>query len=468
MLIDLSPGGRKPTYEELEAENARLRRRVAELEATVADLRQQIEALRRAGKRQAAPFSRGQPKAHPRRPGRQPGHAASHRPVPPKVDCIQDVPLPASRCPDCGGPVEELEVQSQYQTDIPPVQPVTTRFDIHIGQCVECGRRVQGRHPDQTSDALGAAAVQVGPNALALACEMKHRLGLSYGKLHTFFTSVFDFPISRATFVRADRRLARLFAPTYEALILSIRGARAVYGDETGWKIGGHNAWLWVFTEAEITIYAIDPTRAHEVIERILGADFQGVLGCDCFAAYDAVDYRQQKCTAHLLRTASELEADKTRGAVRFPRAVQRLLRAALRLKERQPSLSPHGFAVARGRLEKALDRLLAGTFTDPDNARFANRLRKHRHQLFVFLYEEGVAGTNNAAERAIRPAVIARKLSGGNRTAAGAQTHSILASILQTCRQKGEDFRVWMKTLLCSPQPRVAPWAQPVQPRSP
>jgi hypothetical protein len=108
-------------------------------------------------------------------------------------------------------------------------------------------------------------------------------------------------------------------------------------------------------------------------------------------------------------------------------------------LKRRRGELSPHGYAVARGRIEAAMDRLLAGTYTDPDNARLAKQLRKHRGSLFTFLYREGVEATNNRAERELRPAVIARKLSAGNRTDAGAETHAVLASILRTCRCQGK-----------------------------
>ncbi len=467
-MSDQSPTQQRPSYEELLAENALLRRRVAELESVVEELRRQLEELRRSNKRQAAPFSKGAPKENPKTPGRKPGHPPFFRMVPQRVDRIEDVPLPFEVCPECGGQIQKIEVCPQYQTDLPPIEPVTTRFDIHIGQCKRCGKRAQGRHKDQTSDALGRASVQIGPNALSLGCEMKHRLGISYGKVQTFFQSVFAFPVSRSTFVRADTRLADLFEPTYQQLILSIRGKKAVCGDETGWKIAGHNAWLWVFTQEEITIYLIDPSRAHQVIERVLGEDFQGVLGCDCFLSYNAVPYRQQKCLAHLIRNAKDIENTKKRGAVRFPRAVQRLLQAAIRLKRRQDQLSPHGYAVARGRLEAALDRLLSGALTDPDNARFAQRLHKHRDRLFVFLYHDAVQPTNNAAERALRPAVIARKLSAGNRTAQGAKNHSILASVIQTCRQQGEDFRAWAKTLLCSTQPVIPSWALEGYPRPP
>jgi hypothetical protein len=172
----------------------------------------------------------------------------------------------------------------------------------------------------------------------------------------------------------------------------------------------------------------------------VLGKDFGGVLVSDCFLAYDPLNFAKQKCLAHLLRTCSEIERAKTRGAVRFSRRVAALLRRAMALKRRRGALSPHGYAVARGRLHAELDRLLAGDFTDADNARLAKRLRKHRDHLLRFLDHEGLDATNNLAERELRPAVIARKLSAGNRTEAGAETHAVLASVLQTCRRRGRD----------------------------
>jgi len=371
---------------------------------------------------------------------------------------VIEVPLPSADCPACGGPLTDHEVQEQFQVDIPPLHPITTQFNVHVARCRRCGTRVQGRHPEQTSDALGAAAVQVGPRALALACEMKHRLGVTYGKLKTFFQAAFQLGLGRATFARADQRLAQRLEPTYLALVLAIRQRKVVYADETGWKIGGHNAWLWVFTETEITVYVIDFSRSHEVVEQVLGKEFAGVLGCDGFLAYDPLDYEQQKCLAHLLRSCSEIEAIKSRGAVRFSQQVARLLRAAIKLKERREQMSPHGYQVACGRLEAALDRLLQAHLTDPDNARLAKRLQKHRYQLLTFLYNEAVEPTNNRAERALRPAVIARKLSAGNRTERGAKTHAIVASVIQTCRQQGYDFLQAAQQLLCSPQPLVLP----------
>jgi transposase len=438
-------------HERLRAENAALKQRLAELEALVKELQAQLEAALRAGKRQAAPFSKGAPTAEPKTPGRKVGHPPAGRPKPQKVDRVADAALPRT-CPDCGGQVVEDQVERQYQVDIPPVQPVVTQFNVHVGHCVDCQRRVQGRHPQQTSDALGAAAVQVGPRALTLAAEAKHELGVPYGKISRWFESAFGLTICRAAWARADQRLARRGAPLYLKLIEVVRQRHAVCVDETGWKVGGQLAWLWVFTAAAVTVYLIDPTRAHEVVQRVLGEDFAGVVVCDCFLAYDPLAYAQQKCLQHLLRRCDALTESKSRRALVFSRQVARLLRGAIHLNHRRQNqqISPHGFCVARGRLAAALDRLLAGHYTDPDNARLAKLLRKHRAQLLVFLDDEAVAPTNARAEQEIRPAVVVRKTSACNRSPTGAATHAILTSLIRTCRQQGHSFLALGLALWC------------------
>jgi transposase len=443
--------------QQLRAENAALKQRLAELATVVQDLKAQLEAALRAGKRQATPFSKGTPKSKPKKPGQKPGHRAAHRPPPDHVDRLQEALLPAT-CPACGGAVLEDEVEVQYQEDIPrPIPTIVTQFNVHVGHCGQCQRRVQGRHPDQTSEALGAAAVQIGPNALGLAAEMKHGLGVSYGKVVRLLETSWGLQVARSTVARADARLANRLAPTYQQLLLRLRASAVVHADETGWKVAGRTAWLWVFTNDDLSVYTIDPTRAHEVVERILGEDFAGVLGCDCFLAYDALKtYTQSKCAGHLLRRSAEISESKSGRAVRFSQQVARVLRAAITVKQRHldAKISAHGYAVACGQLEAALDRLLAGHYTDPDNARLAKLLRKQRLHLLTFLYVDAMTPTNNAAEREIRPAVLIRKTNGCNRSETGAQTHSILTSIIRTCQKHGQDFVNAVKRALRQPAP--------------
>jgi len=448
--------------ERLQAENAALRRRVAELEEVVAQLKAELERLKgqlaeaeRGGKRQAAPFSKGPPKANPKRPGRQAGHAPAHRTRPERVDRTLEAELPAG-CPDCGGELRNHRVEEQFVIDTPPVEPMVTQFNVHIADCVDCGRRVQGRHAEQISDALGAAAVQLGPRVLGLAAELKHGMGVPYRKIERIFSVGYGLEVSPGGLARGGQRLARQGGPTYQQLLQVLRESAVVNADETSWKIGGQKAWLWVFTNRQVTVYTIDPTRAHEVAERVLGEEFDGVLGCDCFPAYDPLAYRQQKCLGHLLKRCSKIALMESEEAVAFSHKVAHLLRRAIRLKERKSEISPHGYRVARGKLEAALNRLLAQEAADPEAAKLLKLLTKQRPHLLTFLYVDEVDATNNIAERRIRPGVIVRKISAGNRSDKGADTHAILASIIQTCRQQERDFLEVATELLRNPTPQA------------
>ena len=437
--------------QQLRREKAALEKRVARLEADLQALKELVDTAQRRGKRQATPFSKGEPTAAPKKPGRKAGHPAVHRAIPETVDRTEEAPLPAA-CPDCGGAVVADKVQTQYQIDIPRPIPVSvTQFNLHVGHCVACGQRLQGRHPEQTSDATGAAAVQIGPNALGLAAELKHVMGIPFGKVARILSSATELEISRATLARASQRLARKCQPTYARLIVRFRQSDVTHVDETGWKIGGHSAWLWVFTNDAISLYVIDPSRAHEVVEAVLGTDYAGVLVSDCFLAYDPLTCSQSKCVGHLLRRCKELQELKSGRAVQFTRDLARLLRMASALKAARAQYTAHGYAVACGRLEAALDRLLDRHLTDPDNARFAKTLRKQRPRLLTFLYHAAVPPTNNAAERELRPAVVVRKTGGCNRTDAGAEAHAILASVLRTCQKQDFDPVEVLKYLLHS-----------------
>jgi transposase len=446
--------GKPPTYEELLELTRRQGRHIDELLAEVDRLKAELEQARRAGKRQAAPFSKGPPKPHPKRPGRKAGHAPSHRPTPPpeQVDRTIEVPLPPD-CPDCHAPLDDapVTVHDQYQIDLPEPRPIITRFRVPVARCPVCYRRVQGRHPEQTSDALGAAAVQFGPRLLGFAADLRHRLGVSYRKCSSVLLTLTGLVIASASLVRSGHRLRRLARPSYDRLVEAARHSAVQHVDETGWKIGGRSAWLWVFADAHATLYRIRPSRGHEVVVEVLGDDYPGILVSDCFLAYDPLNFSKSKCSAHLLKRCSQVEQSKSRGAVRFSRRVAALLRRAMALKRRRGTIGDRGYAVLRGKVHAELDRLLAGTYTDPDNARLAKLLRKHRDSVLRFLDHDEVDATNNLAEREGRPAVITRKLSAGNRTEAGAETHAVLASVFRTYRRQGRDILGAVVALLCS-----------------
>jgi transposase len=367
-------------------------------------------------------------------------------------------------CPGCHATLGEAAVifHDQYQIDLPQPKPVITRFRVPVARCPSCRRRVQGRHPEQTSNALGSAAVQYGPRLLGLAADLKHRLGVSYRKCSSVLLTLTGVVVASAALVRSSHRLRKLAQPSYDRLVEAASKSAVQHVDETGWKIGGRSAWLWVFADEHATLYRIRPSRAHEVVVEVLGEEFGGVLVSDCFLAYDPLPFAKQKCLAHLLKTCGEIERSKTRGAVRFSRRVAALLRKAMALKRRRGTIGDRGYAVLRGKVHAELDRLLSGTYTDPDNARLAKRLRKQRGHLLRFLDHDGVDATNNLAEREIRPAVIARKLSAGNRTESGAETHAALASLLRTCRRQGRDILGSLGDLLRHGPGHVIPLVTP------
>jgi len=436
----------------LRSENAGLRDRVGELEGQVKRLTGQVEKLtaaleksQRAGKRQAAPFRKKPRTGEPKKPGRKPGDAHgqhAHRSVPNEIDETHDVPLPKS-CPYCGSnQLEETHVAQQFQTEIPR-QPIVRQFDVHVGHCADCGGRVQGRHKLQTSDALGAAAAQLGSNAHAALAICNKDLGLSHGKCAKLFQQFFGITIDRSTSVRSMLRTASLCRRAYEEIRQSVRGSPFVVPDETGWRVGGKIAWLHAFPGQASTCYVIDPSRSHRPATELLGEDYAGVMIHDGWSPYDRFEAAwHQQCLAHLLRRCGELLETATGGAARFPRAVMSVLKSALSTRDRYVAgkVGDHGLATACGRVTQRMRQLVTPVKTDAANERLAAFLEKHLHALFTFLALPGVDATNWRGEQAIRPAVVNRKVWGGNRTWRGADAQSILMSVLRTCHQRNLD----------------------------
>lgn len=448
-----------PTYEELLQENVELRRRVAEQERRIAQLDKIIEDLRRGGKRQAAPFSKGEPKREPKTPGRKPAERygkRAFRPAPEKVDEKIDVGCPLY-CDACQGRVHLAGKTSQYQIDLPEIRTWTTEFVLHYGECSECGRRVVGRHPLQTSQAIGVAGVQIGPGVISLTTYLNKVGGLSYGKIATLLEQMAGLAVSRSTLCRALLRTASKSKPLYAELAKTIRESPVVYPDESGWRIGGLSAWLWAFTNRRETVYQIARGRGYAEAAAVLGEDYAGILVADGWAAYGCfTQATHQTCLAHLLRRCGEMLETARGGAVRFPRRVKEILQAALDIRDRRSAgtISRQGVRIAKGRLVAQMERLLASRITHAGNLRLAKHLRRHQNDLFVFLDREDIEATNWPAEHAIRPAVVNRKSCGGNRTAEGANAQSILMSLLRTSRQRGLNSIALLNAILRSPRP--------------
>jgi transposase len=447
---------REREVERLERENERLRQRLADVET-------ELEQARRAGKRQAAPFSKGRSAATGRPAGRRPGAAygqRAHRLAPEHIDREVEVVLPAS-CRACGGVIDPERVAEQYQEDLPEVRPIVTRFRVHIGRCRRCGQRVQAGHPEQTSDALGAAAAHVGPRAVALAVQLNKVTGASMGKTVAILRQVGGIRLTAGGLSQALDRAAKQATPTYNALIEAVRHSRVVAPDETGWRVGGRLQWLWTFVGDQVTVYRIQPGRGFREAATVLGEQFAGVLERDGWAPYRQFTAAvHQSCTAHLLRRCHELLQTARGGARQVPLTVRQLLLDGLAVRAQRDSgpLSPADIAGPVEDLERRLEVVLAKQVRQPANRRLLKHLAHEREALFTYLKRDGVEATNWRAEQAIRPAVVNRKVWGGNRTPAGAHIQQVLVSLLRTCQQQARDPTPILVDLLRSPTPAVAP----------
>ena len=420
-------------------------------------LKRQLAEVQRAARRQAAPFARGVRAENPQRPGRKPGPAygTRHRKsIPTHVDEVIPVAAP-DRCP-CGGVLVFDKVESQYQEEIVR-KTIWRRFDVTICRCTVCHRRVYGRDSRQTSEAFGAAAVQLGPETLALAVTMNKALGMPHADVAAVLRDGFELSVHRSTICRAVTRVARRGEATWHALRDAARRSLVTAMDETGWNVAAQLHWLWVVVGEQVTVCDILPGRGFDEAASLLGADYDGWITHDGWAVYDTfLKAGHQSCVQPLMRRCRDLAAIATPAAARFPVHVKALLQDGLALRDRyqRHEISLHGLWTATGRLEGKLDRLLARTYRDPANRRLAKHLMHERPYLFTFLYCPGLDATNNKGERAIRALIGARKNWGGNRTHAGAHAQAVLTSVLQTARQQGKrPFEVIVQ-LLCSPEP--------------
>lgn len=444
-----------PSVDELLALVERQQQEIARLQARVDELTRLLEASQRQAKRQAAPFAKKSPTPHPKTPGRKPGDQHGrhgHRP-PLADDQIAehlDAPLPDA-CPHCGGAVAETHQDTQDQVEL-PARPLRRRFHIHCGHCRRCGRRLRGRHPQQTSAATGAAASQVGPQAQALVVYLTKHAGLSHGKAADVLSRL-GIALSRGASAQIMLRAGRRLRADYDAILQALPEQEHLTPDETGWRVGGHPVWLHAWVGADVTGFAIDPQRGAEPLARVIGWGWDGDLTHDGFAAYDRFDQaRHQQCVFHVLHRAHDLEAVQVGRAKAFPRQVITLFQGALEVRDEFHAgrLDAAALAAAHDRYVEELLELTGRPRANAANERLAGHLYGHGEQWLTFLEDPAVPATNHRAEQALKGPIVNRKVWGGNRTAAGAQAQGVLQSTLATCKQQAISFLHFLSDRLC------------------
>lgn len=441
---------------ELQQQLAALQPLVDGLKAQVAELTKQLEAKSRAGKRQAAPFRRTKKSGEKKKPGRKPGHAAESRPdpTPDQIHCTLEAPVDV--CPQCQTALDDVVTHVQFQSDIPPVQPTITQFNVQVGFCPCCNVRVQGTHPQQTSQSLGAANHSLGPRAIATAADMKYRLGIPFRKIADFFQGSFGFRCSPSALCRAAERLAERSRGLVDVLKLQLPGRKVVHVDETGWWLGGDSKYLHVFGVDDIVIFQVGD-RSNQLAMDILGANFQGLVACDGYVGYDM--FNTARCNAHPIRRVRDLLES---GVSDQPllNEIQQLLLGGLSLRDRRDTLTPVGYRRLVTTHKQHLHIWIEANRQHEDIAigRLARHLGKYEHEFLLYLDDPQVPATNNFAEGLLRFAVVLRKIGCCNRTELGVRTFETLSSLLATFRRRELNFVDWVIDFLKGAGPKYVP----------
>jgi transposase len=410
----------------------------------IQELRAEIEQLKRRGG--AAPFSKGTRKPDPKAPGRKPGQGFFRFRSGPESG-LTSAPVPVrveGCCPDCGGDFGEARTEVVSITDIPMERrPEVRRYEVETRRCGQCGKSVRGQHPEIAAGQRGATAHRVGPRVKALAHVLHYAHGVPVRKVPAIVEDLTGVRLTQGAITQdAMAQTAGAVGARYAQLRGLVKQQAVAHTDDTGWRVGGRTAFLMAFVNPALAVYQVRPRHRNEEVRELIPADFPGILICDRGKSYDAdelLGLRQQKCLAHLLRNASEVEKRKTGPARQFSRKLKLLLRAALALRAARSQLDANIYRdEAKAMDDRLTHHLRNRILRDDDNQKLLNGVgtQQDRGHLLRFLFQDGVEPTNNRAERDLRPAVIARKVSHCSRNERGARAFEAFTSVIQTLRR--------------------------------
>ncbi len=371
-----------------------------------------------------------------KRPGGKPGHPGSRREVPERIDW--EVKHRADCCPDCGGRLKRCsETRTRYIEDIPETQPEVTEHTIHRDWCPKCKKKVEPPVPD----ALPGS--QLGNRVLVLSAWLHYALGNTLSQIIEVFNFHLQLKLTEGGLVDMWYRLQAILFAWYEQIQQEALDSSVLHADETGWRVNGKTNWLWCFGNRALTYFMIDRSRGSPALRKFFTAEFNGTLITDFWGAYNGIVCAQrQMCLVHLLRELEQTEKYKSPSKYwpEFAKKLRRLIGDAIRLWYRQDELSPEAYASRKDCLHRRLAEMIDAPWENTHARRLVKRLRRHQSDLFTFLDQAGVPFDNNHAERSIRPAVILRKNSYGNRSEHGADCQAVLMSVFRTLKQRGHD----------------------------
>jgi len=431
-----------------------------DLIAIIRRLEARLEALEREARermKSKATFSKGARKANPSKPGRKPGKGRfcnRPEPQPQAQDIVEDIEVSLAPeqqlCPVC---VEPLSITREMATiEDTPSRPtrVIRRFTVEVGRCLQCGQVVRGSHPDLGACQSGANAHQLGPNVKAQALALHYHSGLALCKVPHAIAQSTGIKLTQSALTQAACTLSdqgALLDKHYMDLKEHVATSAVVNTDDTGWRINATLAFVMGFFTTDTAYYQIRYRHRHQEVLEVLRPGVKRMIGTDRGSSYEASVFDQeemQKCLSHLLKNLSEVEKQKTGRAKTFARHLKGLLREGLELwrsyqdgKIGLPAYRRRGAKLQNEINHHLRDRVLS----DEDNQRLLDGIgyQEDRGRVTLFLRCPEIEPTNNRAERGLRPAVIARKVSHCSKNDRGAKAYAVMKTLFVTLSLRTE-----------------------------
>jgi transposase len=436
-------------YEELQARLEQLEKEQRDSQQLIRELQEQLAEARKDSSTSAKPPSSDivkPPKPAPvagaskRCRGGQPGHTPHFRDPFPPEQVTATLVHRLTHCPDCGHLLEATEQPPHLvqQLDLQPLTYTIEEHQSHTSWCPRCQKAHTAPLPGRI-----AKGGLLGPHLTALVAYLKGACHASFSTVRKFFRDVLAIPISRGHLAKVINKVSQALGQPYEELLGLLPEEPLVNADETGHKLNGQQWWTWCFRAELYVLYHIDAHRSADVLMEVLGKDFQGVLGCDCFSAYRRYmrecNIVVQFCLAHLIRDVKFLTTLPGAQEKAYGERLRTLLRELFQIIHAREEYSARAY---RHCLQAKREQIVtAGIEEVPDSKHcqaMAKRLRKHGAAYFTFITTPGIEPTNNLAEQAIRFVVIDRHITQGTRSEGGNRWSERIWTVIATCAMQG------------------------------
>lgn len=413
----------------------------------------------------APPRSNKTARGKPKTKGAQPGHPDQQRELVPEAEVDELVPVYPTACPNCEQSLSP-DLRSiglplrQQQFDLPPVKPIVTEYQLHSVCCPGCGDLVTAPRPEHLPPGC------FGPGVVALIVLMHGRFRLSHREVVSYLQMVWRLPLSVGSVVNLQQVASSALAPAFEEVQAAIEQAEHVNVDETSWREGKLKPWLWVAVSGCATLFLLQYGRGKKQLRQLLGEAFVGLVTSDRLSAYNSLETKwRQLCWAHLvrnLRARAEAKGSWQAEAAALLALAEEVLKiwAQYRTGEIEQALMKTQLEAIQAAMRPKLEQ--AGQQSNYLGSLCAEML-KYWEALWTFVEHEGVEPTNNAAERALRPAVLWRKGCYGTQSEAGSRFVERILTVSATCQQQERPLWPYLVEAITAywagqPAPRLLP----------